>query len=57
MLLLQRLTQGDDTALTAFYEPTNTLVYSLALRLVRDRYVAEDVTVEVYMQVQRQAAQ
>ena len=57
MLLLQRLVQGDDTALTAFYNATNTLVYSLALRIVRDRQVAEDVTIEVYMQVQRQVAQ
>jgi RNA polymerase sigma-70 factor (ECF subfamily) len=57
MLLLQRLAQGDDTALTAFYNATNTLVYSLALRLVRNQQAAEDVTIEVYMQVQRQAAQ
>lgn len=57
VVLLQRVAQADATALAAFYDATKTLVYSLAMRLVHDHQVAEDVTIEVYMQVQRQAAQ
>lgn len=55
--LLQQIAAGDTTALATLYDATNTLVYSLAMRLVRDRQVAEDVTMEVYIQVQQQAGQ
>jgi hypothetical protein len=52
--LIARIVQGDQTALAELYDATNTLVYSLALRILRDQYAAEDVTIEVYTQVHRQ---
>src|SRR5215475_10012245 len=54
--LIARMAQGDQAALAELYDETNTLVYSLALRILRDQYVAEDVIIEVYMQVHRQAS-
>ncbi len=53
--LIQRIDDGDQLAFNTFYYATRTLVYSLALRIVRDRAAAEDVTIEVYMQVYQQA--
>lgn len=55
--LMARLVQGDQSALAELYDETNTLVYSLALRILHDQYAAEDVTIEVYVQVHRRAAQ
>jgi RNA polymerase sigma-70 factor (ECF subfamily) len=55
--LMARLARGDQAALAAFYDATNGLVYSLALRILRDQHAAEDVTIEVYTQVHRQASQ
>jgi RNA polymerase sigma-70 factor (ECF subfamily) len=54
--LLARTAQGDLSALAELYDQTNTLVYSLALRILRDQDAAEDVTIEVYTQVHRQAS-
>ena len=54
--LIARAAQGNQTALAAFYDETSSLVYSLALRILRDQFAAEDVTVDVYTQVYRQAS-
>lgn len=54
--LMARTVQGDQTALAELYDATNALVYSLALRILRDQHAAEDVTIEVYTQVHRQAS-
>jgi RNA polymerase sigma-70 factor (ECF subfamily) len=54
--LIQRIGQGDQSAFTAFYKATHALVYGLALRIVRDGAAAEDVTIEVYLQLHQQAA-
>ena len=54
--LMARLAQGDQAALAELYDETNVLVYSLALRILRDQPAAEDVTIEVYTQVHRQAS-
>ena len=53
--LIQRIGQGDQTAFTAFYNSTHAFVYGLALRIVKDRAAAEDVTIEVYLQLHQQA--
>lgn len=55
-VLLQELAQGDLQALAALYDATSSLVYGLALRILRESTAAEDVVIEVYMQVQRLAA-
>lgn len=53
---IKRIATGDQLALTALYEATNRLVFGLILRIVIDRATAEEVLLDVYTQVWRQAA-
>jgi RNA polymerase sigma-70 factor (ECF subfamily) len=52
---LQLIAQGNQSALAAFYDATIRLVYGLSLRILGDPGLAEDVSLDVYMQVWRQA--
>jgi RNA polymerase sigma-70 factor (ECF subfamily) len=54
--LVGRAAEGDQTALAALYDETSALVYGFALRILRDQYAAEDVTIDVYAQVYRQGS-
>jgi len=54
--LIRRTAQGDQQALGAFYDATSPLVYGLALRILGNTATAEEVTLDVYTQVWRQAA-
>jgi len=54
--LVARLVGGDENALAEFYDRTNRIAYGLALRILGDHSTAEDVTMEVYLQVWRNAA-
>jgi len=56
VLLIRRVAQGDQLALAAFYDATSTLVYGLAMRMLGNTATAEEVTLDVYTQVWRQAA-
>jgi len=49
--IIPRIADGDEAALSEFYDGTIGLVYSLAIRILSDKSEAEDVTIEVYMQV------
>jgi RNA polymerase sigma-70 factor (ECF subfamily) len=53
--LVRRMAAGGQAAMADFYDQTQTLVYGLALRVLGDRDAAEDVMIEVYAQVWRQA--
>lgn len=53
--LVARLAGGDEQALACLYDSTNRIVYGLALRILGDPSSAEDVTMEVYLQVWRTA--
>jgi RNA polymerase sigma-70 factor (ECF subfamily) len=53
--LVLRTADGDDAALAALYDATSALVHGLALRILGDRGAAEEVTIDVYLQVWRQA--
>lgn len=53
---VQRIAKGDQAALAALYDSTNRLVYGLILRVLGDSSTAEEVLLDVYTQVWRQAA-
>jgi RNA polymerase sigma-70 factor (ECF subfamily) len=46
-LLHQRIVGGDETALGEVYDRFSSLIFGLAVRVTRDRVVAEDITQEV----------
>ncbi len=50
------MSQGDEAALSDFYDATHGYCYGLALRIVRDQSLAEDVCAETYWQAWRKAA-
>jgi RNA polymerase sigma-70 factor (ECF subfamily) len=53
---IRGMADGDQSAMTALYDATNRLVYGLVLRILCDPAIAEEVMLDVYMQVWRQAA-
>jgi RNA polymerase sigma-70 factor, ECF subfamily len=53
--LLGAAARGDQQAFAAFYDQTASQALGLALRILRDRALAEDVVLEAYTQVWRQA--
>ena len=53
--LIQRTAGGDQAALGSLYDQSSPRVYGLALRILRDESTAQEVTLDVYMQVWRQA--
>lgn len=55
--LIARTAQGDQEALAALYDCTSSQLYGLALRVLGDPQVAEEVVLDVYMQVWKQAGQ
>lgn len=54
--LIKRVADGDQSALATLYDSTSRLVFGLILRVVIDRSTAEEVLLDVYTQVWRQAA-
>ena len=53
---MTRVARGDGDAFSELYDQTSSMVYGLALRVVRSDALAEEVTQEVYLQVWRQAS-
>ena len=51
--LLTRIQQGDERAMAALYDRYSKIVYSVALRVLRDTASAEDVMQEIFMQIWR----
>ncbi|MBX3235886.1 MAG: sigma-70 family RNA polymerase sigma factor [Nitrospiraceae bacterium] len=54
-MLIARIASGDQSALAELYDASSAQVFGLALRVLAERTAAEDVTLEVYTQVWRQA--
>ena len=52
-LLLTRVHSGEESAMASLYDRYSRLVYSVALRVLRDAAAAEDIMQEVLMQVWR----
>lgn len=53
--LVERMAGGDEYALSALYDRSGRLIYGLLLRILGDAGLAEEVLLDVYMQVWRQA--
>jgi RNA polymerase sigma-70 factor, ECF subfamily len=51
--LLARVQRGDEPAMAALFDRYSRIVYSVALRVLRDPAAAEDVMQEIFMQVWR----
>ena len=56
VVLIRRIAVGDQAAMAALYDATSRLVYSLILRILGDPSTAEEVLLDTYTQVWRQAA-
>src|SRR5262245_29724432 len=54
--LIAEIAAGEQSALTTLYDSTSRMVFGLILRIVSDRATAEEVLLDVYTQVWRQAA-
>jgi RNA polymerase sigma-70 factor (ECF subfamily) len=55
--LMVRLQEGMNDALAVLFERYQRLVFSIALKIVRDRGEAEDVTQNVFLEIYRSMAQ
>ncbi len=53
--LIGQAAKGDEAALGILYDKTGSQVYGLAFRMLNDSTMAEEVTMDVYMQVWKQA--
>jgi RNA polymerase sigma-70 factor, ECF subfamily len=54
--LIRSLAGGDQSAMTTLYDSTSRLIYGLVLRILNEASTAEEVLLDVYTQVWRQAA-
>jgi RNA polymerase sigma-70 factor (ECF subfamily) len=54
--LISRISTGDEDAMRAFYKLTVKLVYGMAFRVISNSHEAEEVALEVFMQVWRNAS-
>lgn len=55
--LMRAIAEGDQVAFARLYDQVASRVFGLALRIVRDRAIAEEVTQDVFLQVWRQAGE
>ena len=53
--LVTRVAAGDQLAMTSLYDTSNRVIYGLLLRILSEQAVAEEVLLDVYMQVWRKA--
>ena len=54
--LIGKAAAGDQQAVSELYDTTSRMVYGLVLRILGDEAAAEEVLLDVYMQVWRQAS-
>ena len=53
--MIKQIAGGDQSALSELYDATSRLIYGLVLRILSDAATAEEVLLDVYSQVWRQA--
>lgn len=51
--LVGKVAQGDHDAFSELYDATSSVVYGIAVRFLRDPSLAEDIALEVYLQIWR----
>jgi RNA polymerase sigma-70 factor (ECF subfamily) len=56
MQLLVRVQRGDQQAMAVLFDRYSRVVYSVALRVLRDASVAEDILQEIFLQIWRKPA-
>ncbi|HKP86604.1 MAG TPA: sigma-70 family RNA polymerase sigma factor [Blastocatellia bacterium] len=54
--LIKKVASGDQSALTTLYDSASRMVFGLIVRIVGDRETAEEVLLDVFTQVWRQAS-
>lgn len=54
--LVRSIAEGDQLALRRLYERSKRIVFTLIMRLTNDRAIAEEVTLDVFLDVWRQAS-
>ncbi len=54
--LMRRITEQDEAALATLYDRYSSLLFSLSLRIVKERQEAEDLLQDVFLQVWEKAA-
>ena len=54
--LLERISKGDTLAFDAFYEAASPVLFSIAVQMLRDAALAEDVVQEAFVQIWERAA-
>ncbi len=54
--LIARIAAGDQSGLAQLYDASSALVFGLAMKVLADRTAAEEVTLDVFSQVWRQAS-
>jgi RNA polymerase sigma-70 factor (ECF subfamily) len=54
--LVSQIAEGNESSLAKLYDRTSRVVYGLALRILGDATVAEEISLEAYMQVWRSAS-
>jgi RNA polymerase sigma-70 factor (ECF subfamily) len=52
---IREAANGDQSALTRLYDSTNRMAYGLILRIVSNTHTAEEVLLDVYLQIWRKA--
>ncbi len=53
--LIYRISQQDDIALSELYNITSGKIFAVAYNILKDRFLAEDVMQEVYLQIVKNA--
>ncbi len=53
--LIEKMRQGDEKAMSGFYDATVSRIYGMAMKIVLRAELAEEVVGDVYLQVWRQA--
>lgn len=54
--LVERVSQGDKNALSELYDSSSAQVFGLIVRIVGDRAIAEEIALDIYVQVWKAAA-